>query len=716
MKTIRIYTFLIMGLVLSGCQLDNDKLAPMASVELSVEQLSFMSGYTGEQMITITSTGEWTAVSDKDWCTLSMSYGDKGISRIKVSVTPNGTTKAREATITVSTKDTEPKRVKVVQLGETEEIVLVQDRISVSSDELFTDLTLVTNVEKLTVAIPEEQRKWVKILPKTAVSSASPASNIEKRFMVVVSKNNTMAERTAIVTFSGGKAEPRIFTIVQKGLKLIMLEITNANVDENIGMRAEGMQIKFDVRTNVGYELKLEGQGLMEISKNENSYVVSLEANTGDARTGKIIVIQLNSDPLLSDTLTVRQLGSGEEFVGSRLMDSLALVSIYNATDMKNWSVVEGKSWAFNLEKPMNQWMPVRLNTEGRVISWELQGTQKSDTNFRFMIPEEIQDLTQLNKININSWNLAQIAPEFGALKKLDTLVLIGNMTGTIPAELGNLSSIVYLSISGNVQLNSQKKVARIAKLTGEIPAGIWNLTTLKVLRINYSKVSGSIPSEIGNLRNLEGLYMEMNNLSGHLPSEIGQLTDLEQIILSNNGFSNSIPAEFGNLAKLRYLILDRNNFSGTIPATIGNMSNLQLMHLYGNKLSGSIPVEFGNLSKIEEIILHINQLDGKIPSSLGRLSELRNLYLYSNSLTGNIPPELGNLRKLKQLVIYYNGLTGEIPASLDNITTLEAFVAPMNKLSGTVPAGILAKCKSDPANFIICPQDGTTFSNYNCN
>ena len=61
--------------------------------------------------------------------------------------------------------------------------------------------------------------------------------------------------------------------------------------------------------------------------------------------------------------------------------------------------------------------------------------------------------------------------------------------------------------------------------------------------------MSGEIPAELGSLTNLEGLYLSGNQLSGEIPAELGNLAYLERLYLRENRLRGEIPAELGNLA-----------------------------------------------------------------------------------------------------------------------------------------------------------------------
>ena len=179
-------------------------------------------------------------------------------------------------------------------------------------------------------------------------------------------------------------------------------------------------------------------------------------------------------------------------------------------------------------------------------------------------------------------------------------------------------------------------------ELSGEIPAELGNLANLSALYLDENQLSGEIPAELGNPANLSALYLDENQLSGEIPAELGNPANLSVLGLSRNQLSGEIPVELGNLANLSELGLCENQLSGEIPAELGNLANLSVLGLFQNQLSGEIPAELGNLANLTVLGLNGNQLSGEIPAELGQLFNLEWLYLSENQLSGEIPAELG--------------------------------------------------------------------------
>ena len=134
--------------------------------------------------------------------------------------------------------------------------------------------------------------------------------------------------------------------------------------------------------------------------------------------------------------------------------------------------------------------------------------------------------------------------------------------------------------------INGQDHVTQIElkrkNLTGTIPAEIGNFPYLTKLNIGNNHLSGTIPTEIGNLTNLTYLRLSFNNLSGAIPTEISNLTNLSYLSLAFNDLSGTIPANFSSFTSLEYLFFSGNNLSGTIPDLSSN-TNLLYFYIYQN-------------------------------------------------------------------------------------------------------------------------------------
>ena len=375
--------------------------------------------------------------------------------------------------------------------------------------------------------------------------------------------------------------------------------------------------------------------------------------------------------------------GGNARAQGTVATDRAALEALYNATGGATWT--DNTNWLS--AGALSEWHGVSTDGTGRVTDLYL-----TDNNLSGEIPAELGDLTSLQNLY-----LAQ-----------------NGLSGEIPAELGGLTSLLYLYLWGT-------------DLSGEIPAELGGLTSLLVLDLARNNLSGEIPAELGDLTNLWSLFLWGNELSGEIPAELGDLTNLFDLDLAQNELSGEIPAELGDLTNLETLYLNQNGLSGEIPDELGDLTNLLKLDLSQNELSGEIPAELGDLTSLQILYLRGNELSGTIPSWLVNLTELRELSLWSNQLTGTIPAEVAPAQDRAALLVLYratdganwtdstnwrsneplsewhgvstdgqgrieelrlsaNGLAGMIGAELGVLTRLTGLYLNDNELSGTIP------------------------------
>ncbi|QLE00229.1 T9SS type B sorting domain-containing protein [Galbibacter sp. BG1] len=219
-------------------------------------------------------------------------------------------------------------------------------------------------------------------------------------------------------------------------------------------------------------------------------------------------------------------------------------------------------------------------------------------------IPIEITNMISLETLILgsNSYNSTTIYPEYVNLTNLHTLDLRGtNSIGSIPTSFGSFPKIEILRLGSN-------------ELSGTIPLELSNLSTLMELHLNYNQLSGNIPPELAKIPNLNRLFLLSNNLSGTIPPELGQITTLNMLWLGENNLSGTIPNSLGNLTFLFSLMLNHNQLIGEIPSSFKSLNNLNSIWLNNNSLSGGMQ-EFLHLSSALQFCdISNNEFEGKLP------------------------------------------------------------------------------------------------------
>ncbi|KAM7498585.1 hypothetical protein LguiA_022999 [Lonicera macranthoides] len=236
-------------------------------------------------------------------------------------------------------------------------------------------------------------------------------------------------------------------------------------------------------------------------------------------------------------------------------------------------------------------------------------------------LPPQWASLPLVNISLVGNRLTGPIPKEFGNITTLSYLVLEYNqLSGFVPPELGNLSRIISMQLSSN-------------NFTGELPSTLAKLTTLKDFRIGDSHFTGKIPEFIVKWENLEKLVIQASGFDGPIPLGIARLTKLSDLKITDLGGTEATFPPLDNVKNLVFLILRSCNIIGPLPDFLGEMTKLKILDLSFNKLSGEIPSSFVGLSSTTDYIsLSGNLLAGPMPEWMQR--EGKEIDLSYNNLT----------------------------------------------------------------------------------
>ncbi|KAK8618652.1 hypothetical protein V6N13_132637 [Hibiscus sabdariffa] len=198
--------------------------------------------------------------------------------------------------------------------------------------------------------------------------------------------------------------------------------------------------------------------------------------------------------------------------------------------------------------------------------------------NFSGAIPPELGNLVELQQLYINSCGLTgEIPSTFVNLWNLQIVAASDNaFTGKIPEFIGsNWTRLESLRLEGN-------------SFEGPIPANIGNLTSLTMLRITGIFNGSTSLDFVTNLKNISDLVLRNVLLTGSIPSDISEFQSLQKLDLSFNSLTGQIPSELFNMNSLTYLFLGNNSLSGTLPRR--KSENIETVDVSYNHLSGNLP------------------------------------------------------------------------------------------------------------------------------
>ncbi|KAJ0018224.1 hypothetical protein Pint_10313 [Pistacia integerrima] len=251
------------------------------------------------------------------------------------------------------------------------------------------------------------------------------------------------------------------------------------------------------------------------------------------------------------------------------------------------------------------------------------------------------------------------------------------SLPGTLPPQLVQLPYLQEIDFAYNY-------------LNGTIPHE-WATMQLKYISIFGNRLSGNIPDQLGNITSLTYLDLEANQFSGEVPAVLGKLVNLETLRLSSNRLSGNLPMELAELKNLTDFRISDNNFNGSIPEFIQNWKQLQRLEIQGSGLEGPIPPSISVLEKLNHLrISDIKSTNQTFPE-LRNMTSFGRIILRNCSISGEIPEYIWGMNLLRILDLSFNKLTGELP-SVPISATLKFIFLTGNFLSGNIPESILRK------------------------
>ena len=153
---------------------------------------------------------------------------------------------------------------------------------------------------------------------------------------------------------------------------------------------------------------------------------------------------------------------------------------------------------------------------------------------------------------NIADWTDVTVSDVEGSPRVTHVEFSRMTLTGTLPAELGNLTEM-----SGKIQLHNQPG------LTGEFPAFIWNWTKVERMQIKWCGFTSMDVTGIEKMVNLYEFKTQETPFEGEIPVEIFQLPLMRDVYLED-GMWTSLPADLPipTPTPLRRFYINGNQFT----------------------------------------------------------------------------------------------------------------------------------------------------------
>ncbi|MCO5550985.1 hypothetical protein L7F22_004480 [Adiantum nelumboides] len=119
-------------------------------------------------------------------------------------------------------------------------------------------------------------------------------------------------------------------------------------------------------------------------------------------------------------------------------------------------------------------------------------------------------------------------------------------------------------------------------------------------MSLSYNKLTGGIPRQVGNSSSLNYVMLDGNSLGGVIPESIRDLKLLSEFHdADGNLLIELIHATLSNSTLLVNIDVSHNSLRGPL-MDLGCLTKLGLLNALVNQLSGSIPASIANCTTLE--------------------------------------------------------------------------------------------------------------------
>ncbi|KAJ4763492.1 Leucine-rich repeat transmembrane protein kinase [Rhynchospora pubera] len=329
-------------------------------------------------------------------------------------------------------------------------------------------------------------------------------------------------------------------------------------------------------------------------------------------------------------------------------------------------------------------------------------------------IPAFVGNLTAMQYLTFGTNALSGPIPkELGNLQNLISLGIgTNNFSGSVPAEFGNLTSLqkllnflyIFLMIPC-IFLSNQVKMKKNIKIN--------NVISLCFSYMGSSGLSGELPETLSNLKNMKILWANDCAFTGKIPDYIGTIwTSMQELRFQGNSFEGPIPSSLSDLVELTSLrIGDITSGTSSTLDFISNMTSLNTLILRNCKISDTLPTDFSIYQKLQKLDLSFNNVTGELPESLFSLSSLNYLFLGNNSLTGGLPSQKST--SLLSIDLSYNQLSGNFPSWVSQNDNLQLNLVANNFIIGSSNSSILPSGLECLQRDIPCHKGSPIYSSF---
>ncbi|KAG0584545.1 hypothetical protein KC19_3G217100 [Ceratodon purpureus] len=296
-------------------------------------------------------------------------------------------------------------------------------------------------------------------------------------------------------------------------------------------------------------------------------------------------------------------------------------------------------------------------NTSTPDLASNLAGWSSNETNFTSIYP--CQSLSNPDATIPNWRGIFCLKTNYNSTTDDGTIEIVGlslqnaSIEGYLPPDIGNLSSMTTLELTGN------------PNLTGPLPTTFWQMW-INILDLHDNGFTGPLPDELLYSWNLLHLDVSGNQLNGSYPfNQTSSMDYLQVLSIARNHFRGEIPDyAFVNKTELEKLDISDNNFTGTLPPLDRMFKYLNYLDVSGNQFKGPLP-DLRKFQSLRHVNLGRNRFQGT--ANLQDILNLQNpnasldfVDLSHNNLSGPLPSwNASNLGPIQELYLDNNTLSG---------------------------------------------------------